>query len=140
MSQQKTVVVDFDGTLVDHEYPDVGKVKEGAAQAMKIFKQLGWRIIISSCRTCKYLPELFAPKLEDGSIDWDWVNNPMERQTTKDMVRILQEAGIPYDEIDDGSKGKAFGDLYIDDKGFRFQNNWREIAGWAIACEAAGGE
>jgi hypothetical protein len=44
------------------------------------------------------------------------------------MIWFLKEAGIPYDEVDDGTKGKPFADFYIDDKAIEFKDNWPEIA------------
>jgi hypothetical protein len=46
------------------------------------------------------------------------------------MKMFLDANDVPYDEIDDGTKGKPFCSLYIDDKGLRFTNNWSEIADW----------
>jgi hypothetical protein len=48
------------------------------------------------------------------------------------MIAFLEEHKIPYDEIDDGTKGKPLADYYIDDKAIRFTDNWVGIAG-AIA-------
>jgi hypothetical protein len=44
------------------------------------------------------------------------------------MKDWLDEHGIPYDEIDDGTRGKVHAEFYIDDKGVRFANNWEEIS------------
>jgi hydroxymethylpyrimidine pyrophosphatase-like HAD family hydrolase len=117
MSAPRYVVVDFDGTLCDHAFPDVGKVKPGAKEALTAIRKAGYGIIISSCRTSRWFDEFFP----EGTLA------PLERKSFADMVTFLAENEIPYDVIDDGSKGKPLGDLYIDDRGLRFQDNWDQI-------------
>lgn len=121
MSEYKTprnIVVDFDGTLCDFAYPDIGPIKKNAVATLKLFKSMGFNIIISSCRTCKYYPEIFAAK--DGILG-------KYSKGHLAMVDWLEYNGVPYDEVDDGTKGKPMADYYIDDKGIRFEDNWREI-------------
>lgn len=116
----KTICVDFDGVICDSKYPGLGPLIDGAKEALQLFKALGFTIIISSCRSCS----------------WNWdkyyegqpVNHASERKVHQDMVEFLQSNGIPYDVIDDGTKGKVSADYYIDDKGIRFTNNWPAIA------------
>ena len=115
----KTLVVDFDGTLCDHEFPSIGKVKPGAVAAMKLFRQLGYYIVISSCRSCHHHYHIFG-----GSPDIP----VLERERMKEMVAWLDSNEIPYDEIDDGSKGKYLATWYLDDRGLRVDNNWPQIA------------
>jgi hypothetical protein len=114
-----TIAVDFDGTICDFAYPGIGKVKEGARNALALFRKLGFRILIYSCRTCHWHYDIFGG---DPSL------RTMERSTVKDMIAFLKAEGIEYDEIDDGSKGKPLADYYIDDKGIQFENNWDSIA------------
>lgn len=119
-SEKKTVCVDFDQTICKSEYPGLGPLIPGAKEALLLLRALGFHIIISSCRSCSW--------------NWDiyYENTPFkhakDRQVFQDMVRFLDENEIPYDEIDDGTKGKVSAMYYIDDKGVRFQNNWDEIA------------
>lgn len=113
-----TIAVDFDGTLCDHAFPNIGAVKPGAREALEMFRSLGYHIIIWSCRSCHYFYEIFG-----GSAD----TPVLERQRMKEMIAFLDVESIPYDSIDDGSKGKPSADFYIDDKAIRFQNNWPQI-------------
>lgn len=114
----KSIAVDFDGTLCDWCYPEVGKIKPGAKEALQRFRELGYRIIIWSCRTCDYFPEIFAP---NGLLP------PEQRRVFQEMKAWLDDHQIPYDEIDLGRMGKPMCDYYIDDKAVRFENNWPAI-------------
>ncbi len=42
--------IDFDGTIVDHEFPKIGKLKPGAIRVMKRLQEAGHKIIIWTCR------------------------------------------------------------------------------------------
>lgn len=119
-SNGKTICVDFDGVICQSTYPGLGPLIDGAKEGMALLKALGFTLIISSCRACS----------------WNWdqyyagqpLNHASERKVFQDMVEFLQTNGIPYDVVDDGTKGKVSADYYIDDKGLRFANNWAEIA------------
>ncbi len=115
----KTICIDFDGTLCDFAFPGIGTIKKGAKDAMKLFKYMGYYIIIYSCRTSHRHYEIFG-----GDPD----SPTLERPHVIEMKNWLDENGIVYDEIDDGSKGKPLADYYVDDKAIRFENNWNEIA------------
>src|ERR1700729_2927855 len=117
----KRICVDFDGTLCDHAFPSIGKVKPGAKEALETFKALGYIIIIWSCRTCSWDKEIFGYPAEE-------YYHALDRLHVKEMVEWLAKEQIPYDIIDDGSKGKPVADFYIDDKAICFKDNWAIIA------------
>lgn len=116
---QPTLGVDFDGTICDFEYPNIGKPKEGVKEALTLLRAVGYRIVIWTCRTCSYHFDVFGG---------DPSQPTMERPNVIAMRDYLKVNDIPYDEIDDGSRGKLHADFYIDDKGIVFQNNWEAIA------------
>lgn len=116
---QPTLGVDFDGTICDFEYPNIGKPKEGVKEALTLLRAMGYRIVIWTCRTCSYHFDIFG-----GSPD----QPTMERKNVIEMVNYLKVHDIPYDEVDDGSRGKLHADYYIDDKAIAFQNNWEAIS------------
>src|SRR5260370_30416046 len=119
MGVPKLVCVDFDGTIVDFKFPSIGAPKPGVREALTRFRELGYWIVISSCRNARRFPEIFQVGNEDQPV--------VERKSYKDMVKFLDDNQIPYDEIDDGSLGKPLAAFYIDDKGIEFRNNWPEI-------------
>jgi hypothetical protein len=120
----RIVAVDFDGTLFDFAYPGIGPVKPGGKEALQRFKDLGYKVLIYSCRTCKHYPEIFSYPGE--VLD-------MNRKVVRDMIEALDLHEIPYDSIDDGTMGKPMADFYCDDKGIRFNNNWDEISDFIAA-------
>lgn len=114
------IAVDFDATLCDSKYPLCGEPKPGGKEALERFKQLGYLILIFSCRTCHWHYDLY-PNVKRGE-------PVMEREAVINMKNWLIEHNIPFDEIDDGSRGKADYAFLVDDKAVRFENNWAEIA------------
>lgn len=111
----KMIAVDFDGTCCDFAYPGVGAPKAGVREVLTRLRELGFYILIYSCRSSFWFPESFPRELRQRTID--------------EMTAWLKLHAIPYDEIDDGTRGKPFCDLYIDDKAIRFENNWTDIMG-----------
>jgi hypothetical protein len=112
------ITVDFDHTLCDSNYPFCGPVLDGAREAMIALREMGFLILIYSCRTCSWHPSIFDNS-PSGSV--------MDRFHVKNMIKWLDENDIPYDDIDDGTKGKPMAAYMIDDKGIRFENNWEDI-------------
>lgn len=63
---------------------------------------------------------------------WSSRNNPRQhgdkqKQIIEEMITLLKKNEIPYHEIDMGDIGKFHAQVYIDDKCWRFENNWDEI-------------
>lgn len=102
------IAIDFDGTIVDHEYPAIGKQKEGVVNAIRDFKARGHKIIIW---TCRYLPE-----------------------DLKEMKEYLYRNGIPFDKVNENIEGigfnphpKIYADIYIDDRNIGGLPHWNSI-------------
>ena len=45
-----TIAVDFDGTIVEHKYPEIGKEKPFAIQTLRTLQQEGNRLILFTSR------------------------------------------------------------------------------------------
>ncbi len=108
----KIVIIDFDGTLCKFAFPEVGTVEPDVKAALEILKAKGYTIKIHSCRTATY-----------------W-GNVFERCKHIDLIHeFLTINEIPFDEIIlDWSMDKPIADVYIDDRGVRYEGNWMEIA------------
>lgn len=113
-----TIAVDFDNTLCDSKFPECGPPKPGAKEALEAFRAMGFRILIWTCRTCHFHYDVFGGDPEQPTL---------ERPAVRLMIDWLNEQGIPYDEVDDGSRGKPLSDFYCDDKAIRVDNNWSEV-------------
>lgn len=111
--RQKKIAVDFDKTLhlYSKGYAD-GELYdppiEGAKSAMQILKQKGYYIVIFSVRNISHVDD-HSGKLESGQ--------------APELERWLNKYGIPFDEIWIDS-GKPQVDLFVDDKGYRFEGIW----------------
>jgi len=51
------IAIDFDGTIVDHEYPGIGTEVPGAIDWMKNFQEAGAQLILFTMRGGKHLIE-----------------------------------------------------------------------------------
>jgi hypothetical protein len=118
------IAVDFDLTLCQSDYPRCGPAIPGGKEALQKFRDLGYLILIYSCRACHWHCDAYGV---DKSIP------TMEREHVRAMHDWLVEHEIPFDEIDTGTKGKPFARWYIDDRGISFNNNWAEIAAFVEA-------
>ncbi len=51
MAKPLKIAVDFDGTCVDHSYPDIGDECPGAAETLRELAELGHKIILYTMRS-----------------------------------------------------------------------------------------
>jgi len=98
--RKKRLVVDFDGTLVEFDFPRIGRSRWDIINLVKKFKDLGFVIVISSGRASR----CFTEDAEARAL------------YIMDMRKFLDEIKFPYDWIDDGSWGKIPGEYYIGDE------------------------
>lgn len=101
--------IDFDGTIVDFAYPDIGAPKPGVKEALQELKKMGFKIHIHSCRTSKEL-------------------NPLQYDKTQHLIKMMKffkKNDIPYDKIIT-EVDKPIARYYIDDKGIEF-TNWNDV-------------
>ena len=92
--------IDFDGTICEHEFPKIGKLKEDAKKVIQKLKDKGHDIIIWTCRDDEH-DEKYLTK----AIEW------------------LKEKDIPYDYINENKPGlgfdpkpKIYYDVLLDDR------------------------
>ena len=92
------IAVDFDGTIVEHKYPNIGKVIPFALESLKLLQKKGHQIILWTCRTGKELDEavIFCQK---HGIEFYAVNK-----------------NYPEEQFDITVPRKIHADIYIDDR------------------------
>lgn len=105
------IAVDFDGTLVESEYPKIGKFKKGAKETLAKLYNEGHHIIIWTCRSEKALSacEQFLKR-----------NNVKYHSINKSNLENL----ALHKWID---TRKVYADIYIDDKHIGFKVDWKKI-------------
>ena len=90
------IAIDFDGTCVTHDYPNIGK-DIGAVPVLKKIVESDHKLILLTMRHGKYLDEA-VKWFEDNGIDLYGINeNPQQKEWTESP--------------------KVFANIYIDDAG-----------------------
>lgn len=95
----KIIAVDFDGTIVEDEYPAIGKVHKGTVVNIKALRECGVKVILWTSRTGTYLEEALE-LCERLGIKFDAVNTNIDE--------VKEFTGL--------DTRKVYADLYIDDK------------------------
>ena len=107
----KTIAVDFDGTIVEHAYPEIGKDMLFAFETLKALQEKGHRLILWTFRDGKYLEDAVAYCQSKG-IEFYAVNK-----------------SYPEEEFDQSISRKINCDLFIDDR------NLGGFPGWSDVCQ-----
>lgn len=105
------IAVDFDGTIVEHEFPRIGKPVPGAFEWMKKWQDAGAKLILWTMRC--------------NGIDVDKHGNPVSQTTLSDAVEFCYQNGIEFDGVNEGlgdrewtNSPKAHAHIYVDDAAF----------------------
>ena len=92
------ICVDFDGTVVDHRYPDIGRPAPGALETLKAVAAKGAKLILFTMRSGAELDEAVRYLLKNGVVLYGVNRNPDQDSWT--------------------SSPKAYGHVYVDDAAF----------------------
>ena len=97
------ICIDFDGTIVDHRFPDIGSPVPGALEWMKKFQEAGAKLI------------LFTMRSDGGQLG----------DVLSIAVNYLEKNGISLYGVNKNptqihwtNSPKAYGQIYIDDSAF----------------------
>jgi len=113
------IAVDFDGTIVEHKFPEIGKLLPYAKQALQRFHELGHEIIIWTCRN------------QSEPLHPEWTQAHIGA-----VKEFLDKNKIPYTCINSDSPNipfylqsrKVFADVYIDDRNLGGFKGWIHAA------------
>lgn len=106
------IAVDFDGTIVEHAFPGIGKEKLFAFQTLKELEKMGARLILWTFRAGKELDEAVEYCRKNG-IEFYAVNK-----------------NYPEEIFDETVSRKIDADIYIDDKNIGGFPGWSGV--WQI--------
>jgi len=102
------IAVDFDGTIVEHKYPKIGKVMPFAFPALIELQKLGHQLILWTYRSGKEL---------DAAVEFCRKNG---------LEFYAVNKNYPDEVFDDSISRKIYADVYIDDR------NIGGFPGWSI--------
>ena len=107
----KVIAVDFDGTVVRHEYPDVGEDVPHAVDVLRRLNEAGVKIIVWTMRCGEHLEVDARDWFESRDIEvWGYNENP-EQSAWTDSRKCYAQAyiddaaiGCPLIDSEDGSR------------------------------------
>lgn len=99
----RITAVDFDGTLCESKWPDIGDPNNELLYILINRRAAGEKVILWTCRTGKYLEEAIA-WCHDHLLDFDAVN--------ESLPEVIDWMG--------GDSRKIYADEYIDDRNVMF--------------------
>lgn len=106
------IAVDFDGTIVEHKYPEIGKTRPFAFETLKALQKQGHDLILWTYRAGKDLEKAvnFCKK--------------------NDIIFFAVNSSYPEETMDNSISRKIYADIYIDDR------NIGGFPGWSIIWKA----
>lgn len=112
------IAIDFDGVIVEHEFPQIGKPIVGAIETLKYLKNCGYKLILWTSR--------------ENTADGNWLD---------EAVEYCKQNGVEFDAVNDNINGvsyitsngkrvncrKVYADVYIDDCNFLYKVDWKIV-------------
>ncbi|MCY4781221.1 hypothetical protein ORI89_16280 [Sphingobacterium sp. UT-1RO-CII-1] len=105
----KIIAIDFDGTIVEHKYPAIGKEMEYCFTTLKALQLKGHRLILWTYRKGKRLEE---------AVDFCTANN---------ITFYAINENYPGETIEGGFSRKIDADIFIDDRNIGGFLGWLDI-------------
>jgi hypothetical protein len=124
-----TIAVDFDGTIVEHRYPEIGREIPFATDTLKMLIKEGHRLILWSVREGKLLDEAVEWCRERGvefySVNKDYPEETIEDKNYSRKLKVgmfiddrnvggLPDWGIIYKMV---SEKKSYRDILLEELG-----------------------
>lgn len=109
MKPKLLVAVDFDGTIVKHDYPQIGEPLPEAFEVLREMQEYGHELILWTCREDQSLRNAIA-HCEERGIRFVSHNSNLDRHNFKRSITR-----------------KILADVYIDDRNFGGFPGWQEV-------------
>lgn len=106
-----TIAVDFDGTIVEHRYPEIGEEIPFAIETLKMLRQDGHKLIMWSVREGKLLDDAVNWCRERG-VEFYAVNRDYPEETTDNNPHFSRKLKV---------------DVFIDDRNLGGLPDWGTI-------------
>lgn len=103
------IAIDFDGTLCEHKFPEIGKPNKTLIKRLMIARDAGHKLILWTCREGHHLQQ---------AINWC---------KGYGLEFDAHNANLPETTIYEQEGRKVFADIYIDDRNIsikEFMNNF----------------
>ena len=100
--------IDFDGTIVDHQYPNIGNEKPFAVEVLKALQAQGDKIIIWTCRDGEY---------RQDAVNWLEAQGFIPDAVNENVVRMGKTA-----------QKKIYCHYCFDDRNWPTFPGWEEVA------------
>ncbi len=130
-----TIAVDFDGTIVEHRYPEIGREIPFAIRTLKQLQEERHRLILWTVREGKRLEEAVEFCRERG-LEFYAVNSNFPEETAPAASPLEPGEAAAGDERTSGGKGvneyspscrKLKADLYLDDRNLGGFVDWAAV-------------
>lgn len=103
------IAVDFDGTIVKHKYPAIGREIPYAIMTLKLLQERGHKIILWTYRHGKELKKA------------------VEFCEKKELIFHAVNCNFEGEEFDNTYSRKIYADVYIDDRNILGIPEWKKI-------------
>jgi len=108
------IAIDFDGTIVEHKYPSIGRERPFAFETLKALQAKKHQLILWSHRTAKELEE---------AVEFCRING---------LEFYAVNKNYPEEAYNENDSRKILADIYIDDRNLGVFPSWGEI--YQIIC------
>jgi hydroxymethylpyrimidine pyrophosphatase-like HAD family hydrolase len=103
------IAIDFDGTIVEHRYPEIGRIRPFAFETLKALQKNNHRLILWTHRAGKELEEAVEYCRRNG-VEFYAINR-----------------NYPEEKWDETTSRKVLADIYIDDRNLGGLPSWNDI-------------
>ena len=114
------LAIDFDGTIVEDCYPEIGEEILGATECLLLIQERGHKIILWTCRCGGFL---------QAAVDWLEQRGIVPDSVNTHLPEILLAFG-------NWGGAKVFAHLYVDDRNLGGFVSWGDVAVAVRAWEA----
>lgn len=127
------VATDFDGTIVTHEFPNIGKEARYAISTLRKLQEKGHKVFLWTMRGHPDLEKF--PHIDQNTGEY------IKQDTLQEALDWCKERGLEFDGVNESpaqfsTSPKQYAKLYIDDAAFGCPLIMHELGGYTVNWEA----